>query len=102
VSGYRAAPESNNDIFEIWSWIAKDNVEPADQVDGELREVFEGLARMPGQGHPRKDPHVLRTRNVKRVLKQRCCVGQRGSLAVLRVLISGVCYRSIPIHSANL
>jgi plasmid stabilization system protein ParE len=99
VSGYRVSPEANNDIFEIWSWIAKDNVELADRVDGELHEVFEGLARMPGQGHRRKDltsrpvlffplysylivyqpdvdpihiMAVLRgTRNVKRVLKRR-------------------------------
>lgn len=88
MSGYRVSPEANNNIFEIWSWIAKDNVELADRVDGELHEVFEGLARMPGQGHRRKDLHVetcsllsalflpdrisaCGTRNVKRVLKQR-------------------------------
>jgi plasmid stabilization system protein ParE len=36
-------------------WIAKDSVDLADRVDGELHEVFEALARMPGQGHRRED-----------------------------------------------
>jgi len=99
VRGYLLSPEADNDLLEIWSWIAKDSVELADRVDSELREVFEGLARMPGQGHRREDftPRpvlffplysylivyqpdvdpirimaVLRgTRNVKRFLKRR-------------------------------
>ncbi len=99
MRGYLLSPEADNDLLEIWSWIARDSVELADRVDSELREVFEGLARMPGQGHRRDDftPRpvlffplysylivyqpdvdpirimaVLRgTRNVKRVLKRR-------------------------------
>jgi plasmid stabilization system protein ParE len=99
VRGYLVSPEANSDIFEIWRWIARDSVELADRVDAELYEMFEALARMPGQGHRREDltsrpvlffplysylivyqPDVdpirilavLRgTRNVKRILKKR-------------------------------
>lgn len=55
MRGYLVSPEANNDIFEIWSWIAKDSIELAERVDAELHEVFEALARMPGQGHRRED-----------------------------------------------
>jgi len=99
VRGYLVSPEANSDIFEIWRWIARDSVELADRVEAELYEMFEALARMPGQGHRREDltPRpvlffplysylivyqpdvdpirivaVLRgTRNVKRILKKR-------------------------------
>jgi plasmid stabilization system protein ParE len=99
VRGYLVSPEANSDIFEIWRWIAKDSIELADRVEAELHDIFEALARMPGQGHQRKDltqrpvlffplysylvvyqPNldpirimaVLRgTRHVKRILKQR-------------------------------
>ena len=99
MRGYLVSPEANADIFEIWRWIAKDSVELADRVEAELHDMFEALARMPGQGHQRKDltqrpvlffplysyliiyqrnagpiriMAVLRgTRNVKRILKQR-------------------------------
>jgi antitoxin ParD1/3/4 len=99
VKGYLVSPEANSDIFEIWRWIAKDSVELADRVDAELYDMFEALARMPGQGHRREDltsrpvlffplysylivyqpdvdpiriMAVLRgTRNVKRILKKR-------------------------------
>jgi antitoxin ParD1/3/4 len=99
VRGYLVSPEANSDIFEIWRWIAEDSVELADRVDAELYEMFEALARMPGQGHRREDlttrpvlffplysylivyqpdvdpiriMAVLRgTRNVKRILKKR-------------------------------
>ena len=49
MRGYLLSPEANSDIFEIWTWIARDSVELADRVDAELHEVFEALARMPGK-----------------------------------------------------
>jgi plasmid stabilization system protein ParE len=55
VKGYLVSPEAHGDLFEIWRWIAKDSVELANRVDAELHEVFEALARMPGQGHRRED-----------------------------------------------
>jgi plasmid stabilization system protein ParE len=54
VRGYLVSAEANTDIFEICGWIAKDTVELADRVEAELYDIFEGLARMPGQGHQRK------------------------------------------------
>ena len=55
MRSYEISPEANSDLYEIWRWIAKDNVELADRVETELYDVFEALARMPGMGHPRKD-----------------------------------------------
>jgi len=55
VRGYLVSPEAHGDIFEIWRWIAKDSVELADRVEAELFEMFEALARMPGQGRRRED-----------------------------------------------
>jgi antitoxin ParD1/3/4 len=99
VRGYLVSPEANGDIFEIWRWIAKDSAKLAGRVEAELHDIFEALARMPGQWHERKDltrrpvlffplysylivyqpdvdpiriMAVLRgTRNVKRILRQR-------------------------------
>jgi len=55
VRGFLVSPEAHGDIFDIWRWIAKDSVELADRVEAELFEMFEALARMPGQGHRRED-----------------------------------------------
>jgi plasmid stabilization system protein ParE len=92
-------PQTLDDLFEIWQYIAQDSEEAADRVQGEFYETFSSLAQMPGQGHSRKDltrrqvlffplysylivyqPGVVpiriltvvhARRNVKRVLKQR-------------------------------
>ena len=96
---YQVSPEAQDDLFEIWRKIAADSVELANRIETEFYSLFESLARMPGQGHTRKNltkrpvlffplysflvvyqPEttpirimaVLRARrNVKRVLKER-------------------------------
>ncbi|MBI3694238.1 MAG: type II toxin-antitoxin system RelE/ParE family toxin [Acidobacteria bacterium] len=45
----------HEDLFEIWSYIARDSVAAANRVESELFETFEALARTPGQGHKRTD-----------------------------------------------
>jgi len=55
VRGYFLSPEADSDLNEIWTWVAKDSLDLADRLDSELREAFEALARMPGQGHRRED-----------------------------------------------
>lgn len=44
-----------NDLFEIWQHIAEDSVDLANRIESEFYELFTSLARMPGQGHARKD-----------------------------------------------
>jgi plasmid stabilization system protein ParE len=55
VSKYHISPESKADLFEIWSFIARDSDAAADRVEFEFYETFRALATMPGMGHPRKD-----------------------------------------------
>jgi antitoxin ParD1/3/4/toxin ParE1/3/4 len=52
---YELSAEVQNDLFEIWQRIAADSVELADRIEDEFHEVFAALARMPGQGHLRRD-----------------------------------------------
>jgi plasmid stabilization system protein ParE len=56
MSGYILSPEAEEDIFEIWSYLAKEaSVALADQVESELFDDFSLLARSPGIGHRRQD-----------------------------------------------
>ena len=56
MSGYVLSPESEEDICGIWSYLAKEaGIELADQIEQELFEDFELLARNPGLGHKRPD-----------------------------------------------
>ncbi len=52
---FRVSSEAQNDLFEIWRTIALDSVALADRIESELYEMFASLARMPYQGHQRKD-----------------------------------------------
>ncbi len=42
-------------MFDIWQRIAHDDVALANRIDAEFHQLFESLARMPGQGHVRRD-----------------------------------------------
>ena len=56
MSGYVLSPEAEQDIFEIWSYLADEaSIDLASQVESELFEAFELLARTPGLGHKRVD-----------------------------------------------
>ena len=55
MSGYSVSPQAVEDLFEIWQYIARDDESVADRVQSEFYETFRSLARMPGQGHRRKD-----------------------------------------------
>ena len=52
---YQISAEAQDDLFEIWQRIALDSVDLANRIEGEFYALFESLARMPGQGHTRKD-----------------------------------------------
>jgi antitoxin ParD1/3/4 len=47
--------EARIDLLEIWEFIAQDNLDAADRVQGEIREAVLLLARNPELGHFRRD-----------------------------------------------
>ena len=55
MSRYEISTEAQNDLFEIWQRIATDSLDLANRIEDELHALFVSLARMPGQGHVRKD-----------------------------------------------
>lgn len=52
---YEISAGAQNDLFEIWQRIATDSVDLANRIDDEFHTLFTSLARMPGQGHIRRD-----------------------------------------------
>jgi plasmid stabilization system protein ParE len=48
-------PEARADLTEIWSYIAEDSIDAADQALARLRDAFTRLARTPRMGHQRED-----------------------------------------------
>jgi antitoxin ParD1/3/4/toxin ParE1/3/4 len=52
---YTVLPDAEDDIFEIWRFIAEDNLEAADRIEAEIRDSFGQLAEFPAQGHRRPD-----------------------------------------------
>jgi plasmid stabilization system protein ParE len=55
VSRYRLTPEAENDLFEIWLYIARDSVRSADRLEAAIYDAFIRLAKSPLQGHIRQD-----------------------------------------------
>lgn len=56
MNSFILSPEAEDDIFEIWSYLANEvNVEFADQIDSNLFDAFAHLSRNPGLGHRRQD-----------------------------------------------
>ena len=56
MKSFVLSPEAEDDIFEIWSYLAKEvNVEFADQIESNLFDAFELLSRSPGLGHKRQE-----------------------------------------------
>lgn len=55
MTQYRFTPLALSDLFDIWSYIAQDNVEAADRVEEAIYEACEMLAPSPLAGTVRKD-----------------------------------------------
>lgn len=49
------SPEARLDLFEIWEFIAQDNVDAADRFQQEVQQAVSLLARNPELGHLRRD-----------------------------------------------
>jgi plasmid stabilization system protein ParE len=55
VSSYRFTPEAENDLFEIWLYIAADSMQAADRVEANIHRACTILSESPLHGHIRKD-----------------------------------------------
>jgi antitoxin ParD1/3/4/toxin ParE1/3/4 len=56
MSAFVLSPDSDEDIWTIWQYLAQDaGISVANYIEAELYEAFETLARSPGIGHRRAD-----------------------------------------------
>ena|SRR6202035_3322177 len=55
MSKYVLIQKADQDMDDIWEYIARDDIEAATGWDTKLREAFDLLARNPKIGHRRKD-----------------------------------------------
>jgi len=55
VSTYRLTPDAEQDLDDIWLYIAADSSRNADLFEDRLFGTFDRLAAMPGIGHRRPD-----------------------------------------------
>jgi len=51
------SPEAENDLDEIWWYIAQDNPDCADKLLDEIEEASQKLARFPNMGRSRDELH---------------------------------------------
>ena len=51
---YRFTPEAEEDLFEIWCYIARDSVAAANRVESAIYDACVFLAQEPWSGSPRK------------------------------------------------
>jgi plasmid stabilization system protein ParE len=52
---YGLTHAAENDLFEIWAFIAADDIEAADRVEAEIFDACGRLAEQPHMGHLRRD-----------------------------------------------
>jgi plasmid stabilization system protein ParE len=55
MSAYALTPLAKADIFNIWSYIADDNVDAADRVEQAIYDACALMAEAPLRGHSRPD-----------------------------------------------
>jgi len=55
MSEFSFHPEAENDLIEIWEFIAEDSVEAADRVRDDIFATIRRLTQTPNQGHGRTD-----------------------------------------------
>ena len=55
MSRYHFTPQAADDLFEIWSYIARDSVEAANRVEEAIYKACSFLAEGPLRGNPRED-----------------------------------------------
>lgn len=55
MSKFVLHPEAYSDLYEIWEYIAAENLDAADRVLEEIHEAITLLVRFPKAGHSRAD-----------------------------------------------
>ena len=55
MSRYQFTPQAVDDLFEIWSYIARDSVEAANRLEAAVYEACAMLAEGPFRGKARED-----------------------------------------------
>lgn len=55
MSRYRFTPQANQDLLDIWSFIARDSFDAADRVEAAVFRACDLIAKSPRAGHTRKD-----------------------------------------------
>lgn len=55
MSGYRLTPSAENDLFEIWCYIARDSTHAANRVEEAIHDACAFLVRAPRAGQQRPD-----------------------------------------------
>jgi plasmid stabilization system protein ParE len=55
VNKYVLNVDAEQDLNEIWEYIADDSIDAADRWIAKLFDAFESLAQFPGTGHKRED-----------------------------------------------
>jgi plasmid stabilization system protein ParE len=59
VNQYVLNVDAEQDLNEIWEYIADDSIDAADRWIAKLFDAFESLAQSPGIGHKREDLTAL-------------------------------------------
>ena len=54
MKSYRLTPAAEDDLFDIWAYIAADNVEAAERIEAEILDACVRLAARPDFGHFRR------------------------------------------------
>ena len=55
MNGYVLGRDAEQDLDDLWNYIAEDSVDSADRLIARLFDAFEKLARIPRMGHKRDD-----------------------------------------------
>jgi antitoxin ParD1/3/4 len=55
MKSYRLTPAAEDDLFEIWIFIAGDNPLAADRVEADIFNACQRVAQKPDLGHFRRD-----------------------------------------------
>ncbi len=55
MKSYRLTPVAEDDLFEIWAYIAPDNLPAADRLEADIFQACQRVAERPDLGHFRRD-----------------------------------------------
>jgi antitoxin ParD1/3/4 len=59
MNEYRCTPGAEDDLFEIWRYIARDSVAAANRVESAIHDACFFLAQKPQSGSQRRDVTTL-------------------------------------------